>query len=218
MGKAFLYKPGDRFGRWVLLGSEGLGFWRAQCDCGEVKQVRIESLTMGRSRSCGCLRREMLTSHGHAARRSGEYHSWSGMISRCNNKNDDRYEEYGGRGIRVCMRWYSFANFLADMGPRGEGLTLDRIDVDGHYEPGNCRWATAQEQANNKRNVRELNGERKTVEAWARVYGQPPARVRSRLSRGWDLLDALTTGNVQGRKGLRAKKRVGDRNLVEGGA
>jgi hypothetical protein len=91
--------------------------------------------------------------HGHrpASGRSPTYASWHAMITRCANPNTSGWEYYGGRGITVCDRWRDFANFLADMGPRPEGLSIDRVNVNGNYEPGNCRWATASEQVANRR-------------------------------------------------------------------
>ena len=95
------------------------------------------------------------------------------MRSRCDRKTDPAYPNYGGRGIRVCDRWQIFENFLQDMGPMPDGMELDRIDVNGHYEPGNCRWATVIEQARNKRNSLhiEFNGQTKCLKAWAEELG-----------------------------------------------
>lgn len=93
------------------------------------------------------------TRHGHAGMRSQTYNSWAGMLNRCTNPNATRWNYYGGRGITVCVRWRDFENFLKDMGTRPEGHTLDRIDPNGNYEPGNCRWATWHDQRVNRRPI-----------------------------------------------------------------
>lgn len=156
---------GLRFGRWLVLERVGLNnagelVWRCQCDCGTEKEVVGYTLRRktAPSRSCGCLMREAVgkraRTHGQSSpgRKSPAYQSWDAMWQRVRAKPGHKnYPSYGARGITICERWCSFENFLADMGPRPDGLTLDRIDNDGNYEPGNCRWATASQQNANKR-------------------------------------------------------------------
>lgn len=115
------------------------------------------------------------------------YKIWEKMLARCRNQNNKGYPRYGGRGITVCERWADFSNFLADMGERPEGLSLDRINVNGNYEPGNCRWATAKEQALNRRdNVRVVyEGREMTVREAADLSGLGYMTIRSRMKRGW---------------------------------
>jgi hypothetical protein len=174
-----VYRVGEKFR--VAFGKDKNGWrlnrWMAvyRCDCGKsfVMQCRSESGT----KSCGCFAKEsarkLLTgnthrrTHNHTTTRV--YKSWSQMKNRCDNSNYAEFEFYGGRGITVCDRWNAFENFLKDMGERPVGTSLDRIDVNGNYEPKNCRWVTPKEQARNTRRnvIVTIDGQSKTVAEWA---------------------------------------------------
>jgi hypothetical protein len=140
--------------------------WRCLCDCGNERLIDGAKLRNGESRSCGCLQKELQSSriaqsnlrHGHnkKGQQTKTHKSWVAMLHRCRGQNYSDYYRYGGRGITVCERWHLFENFLADMGERPEGKTLDRIDVYGNYTPENCRWATLSEQQRNKQCHRKI--------------------------------------------------------------
>lgn len=143
------------------------------------------------------------TKHGHAKRNgrtTATYTTWNSMFSRCYLPSQDSYPLYGGRGITVCERWKSFERFLEDMGEKPAGMSLDRIDPDGNYEPGNCRWATAHDQAVNRKCVRliEHDGQRRAAAEWAQITGIPSSAIRTRIDRlGWSVARALTEPLVQ---------------------
>lgn len=154
---------GRRYGRLIAVAfsesRKGWAYWECLCDCGKSRIIRAGNLQTGQCRSCGCLAAESSaitarkrTTHGGSY--SIEYRTWHGMKDRCGNPNNPKFKLYGGRGISVCTRWHdSFANFLADMGPRpSDRHSIDRFpDGNGNYQPGNCRWATYSEQNSNRR-------------------------------------------------------------------
>lgn len=161
----------------------------AVCSCGNEREVRANSLKTGIVKSCGCLQPQVVAKrnfkHGLC---KGDKHPlfgvWSSMKARCYNPNAARFDRYGGRGIKVCDRWLnSFATFVEDMGPRPEGCSIDRIDNNGHYEPGNCRWATKVTQSRNtsvKRFI-EFRGRRLRLVDWSRLLNVPISTLHLRL-------------------------------------
>jgi len=128
-------------------------WWECICECGVVKKFKVGSLTSGNSKSCGCRTKAALkaanTTHGFS--RTPTHKCWRNMVMRCTNPSNKAYSHYGGRGISVCESWLTFENFLADMGPKPDGMTLDRINNNADYEPSNCKWATVKDQVRNRR-------------------------------------------------------------------
>lgn len=131
----------------------------------------------------------MRLKHGHSKRlnTTGTYRSWNAMLQRCVNKNHVKYSQYGARGIKVCERWSDFVNFLADMGERPKGKTIDRIDNSKGYEPNNCRWSTPKQQQNNRKCTKNITlfGETRTLTEWSLHLGIPSSTIIYRVKRGW---------------------------------
>lgn len=194
---------GKKFGRWTVEHSErhhkGKGFlWNVVCECGKRSKIEAAKLTSGQSQSCGCAVAEALgkRSTRHGLYGTPIYETWRRIIDRCHNPNSTDYEWYGLRGIKVCDEWRASAVAFASALPPhpGRGFSIDRIDTNGNYEPGNVRWATIFEQNNNKRNTKFITfrGETLGLGAMARKYGLPTNDVYARISAGWSIERALT--------------------------
>lgn len=200
---------GQQFGRWTAIERgpkrKAQLTWNCICQCGNTGTVGTAQLTSGHSRSCGCLNRELTSKANTRASgikgRPANYSVWHGIKNRCLNPKAPGYRLYGGRGITICPEWCSsFAAFDADMGPRpSPGHSIDRIDNALGYFKENCRWATPEQQASNKRTNRleTLEGKTMTRAAWARSLGLARETVGNRLKRGWPLARALTTPNTK---------------------
>lgn len=201
---------GNRFGRLIAIdrGHDGKRLkWICRCDCGGMAFAHIESLRGGNTTSCGCAQRDavskMRLSHGQTVgevrgqKRSKEYVTWACMVNRCHNPNATDAKHYGERGITVCDAWRKdFSTFLRDVGMApSKRHTIDRIDNERGYEPGNVRWVTMTVQANNRRSNRmiEFNGRRMTLAEWSRVTGISYGTLKQRINRGWALDKALTS-------------------------
>lgn len=206
---------GQRFGRWFVLsfasirefGGDGKckscqAYWHCVCDCGNKREICGAALTRRRqpSRSCGCVNLK----HGHTwqdgvKKYTRTYRAWRKMRDRCYDDTRDNFHCHGGRGIKVCQRWQGqdgFVNFLIDLGECPNGMTLERIDNDDNYKPGNCRWATMHDQSRNKRNnvMLSLNGKTQCLTDWAWEYKISVSSLWYRLFRHkWPLAKALKT-------------------------
>lgn len=203
----FIDLTGNRFGRLTVLSFDSFavnhnGKWLCVCDCGKNKIVYSNNLRRGLSLSCGCLNKERTSqssmTHGQSKPKqwTPEYSIWAGMIQRCTNACARNYADYQGRGIAVCDRWRSFENFFSDMGKRPtENHSLDRINNDGNYEPGNCRWATRLQQAQNKRSnhIVIVNGEKLVFAEACRRYNVGASKASRRLKRGWSHDETFNT-------------------------
>lgn len=193
-----------KYGRLSVISKYYVGkrkYWSIKCECGTIKSTRADGVKSGRVKSCGCLNIEIrkkfvadLTKHNESGTLT--YHSWNSMRGRCLSPTDpNKIKSYKNKGIVICEKWMEFSEFLKDMGERPSNLhTIDRIDNDGNYEPGNCRWATKNEQANNRNNnVRIMfKGQLKTISEVALICGIPSNKLWMRLYKcGWSLDKAI---------------------------
>lgn len=175
--------PGFQFERLTLI--ELVSFkqrkhWRCACTCGNEVMARPKDFLRHLYKSCGCMRRTKWTTHGMSY--SHEYGCWQAMIARCENPKNERHKDYGGRGITVCPEWRGdFAAFFRDMGPGLQHESIDRKDPNKGYEKDNCRWATLEVQANNRRTTVRYDG--KTVREWSNALGVPYEAMKKRLRR-----------------------------------
>lgn len=192
---------GLRFGKLTVIGKSATNKSKqlCRCDCGAKTEVFTSNLTRGHTRSCGCLKTEIIKAGAHTIhgkRHTRLYEIWRSMRRRCRDKNGTRAGSYALKGVQVCKEWEDFSAFEAWALSNGydSTLSIDRIDNGGDYCPENCRWATARQQANNRSRNRylELKGERKTVSEWAEATGLPQSVIAARIRNGWDIERALT--------------------------
>ena len=203
MGKRIEVKPGDRYGRLTVIREveaintpSGKVSRRVECKCacGAVVTPFLNNVRRKLTTSCGCVRSEVNRKHGDWG--STEYITWDGMLARCRNSEHESYQHYGGRGIKVCDRWLVYENFLSDMGRKpSKQHSIERIDNNSDYHPGNCKWATQAEQnRNTSRNlVLTFNGRSMCAADWGDLLGLPGCEISRRIRRGWTTQRALET-------------------------
>lgn len=190
---------GKKFGKLIPLyvervDNQGHAYWMCRCECGNLKVVRGSHLKTGNVKTCGCVSPH--TTHGYSHTRL--YRIWNNMIQRCENTNNSEYAGYGGRGISVCAEWHDFVSFMRWAVKNGYSshLSIDRRNNDDGYNPSNCRWATALQQANNTRKTRiiEYNGKSLSLSEWARRLGMNESTLSMRLNKcKWSVEKALNT-------------------------
>lgn len=208
----FIDLAGKKFNRLLVLEfayiKKQTTFWKCKCNCGNIVIVSLGHLKSNHTKSCGCLKKEIISNKvkrqtKHNLRHTRIYETWVNMKTRCCNENNKNYKNYGGRGIKVCEEWLdkdngfiNFYNWAMDNG-YNDTLTIDRIDVNGNYEPSNCRWVNMQKQNNNRRNNHIIiyNGERKTLEEWSRILpiNISSAELRYRIMNNWSIEKAFKT-------------------------
>ena len=205
---------GVRFGMLTVLRpayiKKGHKYYTCRCDCGNIKDISGSHLATGASKSCGCgvVRATIKRNTTHGLSKTRLFSIWMGMKRRCFNPNEPSYQYYGGRGITMCKEWKSdFMNFHDWSIENGysDNLSIDRINADGNYEPTNCRWANAKEQASNKTNnhIVTINGVSKPIMEWCKEYSVTATTVYQRMRNGWNEIDAITKPDQ--RKSLRIR-------------
>ena len=204
---------GKKFGKLEVIGVHDTGsrktYYVCQCDCGNVKVVRADSLISGATKSCGCIKKEqdktnLTANHRHKMSGTRIYETWQDMKRRCYNKQNVRYNRYGGRGIKVCEEWLNNFQSFYDWAIRNgysDDLTIDRIDNDGNYEPSNCRWSTVKEQCNNRSsNINiTIGNATKSRMSWCEIFNVDYKKVHARYQRnGYESIDRLFNDILRG--------------------
>jgi len=158
-------------------------YWKFKCNCGNTKDIRIDSVVKGITKSCGCYNKSSHEKHGKY--NTPIYRTWRSMKDRCLNKNHFAYKDYGGRGIKVCIKWLKFENFYKDMGERPHNKSLDRIDNNKGYSKDNCKWSTQKEQSNNKSNnhLITFKGKTQNITQWSEELGINRETLYGRINR-----------------------------------
>jgi hypothetical protein len=211
---AFINMSNKKFGRLTVIerdieNTSNFIKWICICDCGNTKSIDGSNLRRGTVVSCGCFNSEKtskkMTTHGYSragGAKQATYKIWSAMLQRCNNPNCNKFKRYGGRGITVCREWYTFENFITDLGERPNGLSLERVDNNGNYCKENCKWASPITQAHNRENNRLISfqGETKCLSEWARHVGITISSLTYRINNGWDTERALLTPLISRKK------------------
>lgn len=190
---------GQKFGRLTAIEYLGKNKWLCKCECGNEVEVRGTFLQNGHTQSCGCYHKEQARAYStkHGMKGTRLYRIWNRMKDRCNNVNNYDYARYGERGIKVCDAWLTdfeaFHDWAMNNGYQ-DGLTIDRIDVDGNYEPDNCRWATSKQQARNTTRNRyyTINGETHCLSEWCEILNLKYSKISKRITRyKWPIEQAL---------------------------
>jgi len=216
--------PGMHFGQWSVIAYDGSSkygnrMFRCACDCGSVRSVSARELHRGLSLSCGHASRFTgVENRTHGKCETKLYKVWSSMKARCSNSKDKAYPNYGGRGIFVCEEWLQFEPFYKWAMANGykTGLTIERKNNGGNYEPSNCMWIPKGDQSNNTRRCRMIfyQGEKHTIKDWALILGVPYARLQSRLKYGWDIDKAIQEPLVPRSQSHKKTRKIANWNRV----